>query len=89
MVETVQLCDPRESPTVSTAMERHMKQLDVTTMGNNFSCKNSRLMATVSKLSSGLNKARTIESFKTEQGKHKASKGKQSIKDVINESFAK
>lgn len=34
----------RDSPTMTTAMELHQRQLDVSTMSNNVSCKNSRLM---------------------------------------------
>ena len=34
----------RESPTMAMVMERHKRQLDVSTMSNDVSCKNSRLM---------------------------------------------
>lgn len=73
---------------MSTAMEQHMKQLDVSTMSNNVSCKNSRLMATGLNGSTTLKKARTIEkNFIV--GLARRNDGKQSIKEAVNESFAR
>lgn len=69
-----------------------MKQLDSSTMSNNVSYKNSRLMATIpggsSTTTAGLNKARTIESIFLESVA-KRNQTKASIKDSINESYAR
>ena len=44
VLETTERLHIRDSPTMATVMELHQRQLDISTMSNNVSYKNSRLM---------------------------------------------
>ena len=76
---------------MATAMELHQRQLDLSAMSNDVSCKNSRLMnltgtAATSTSKHPLGKQKTIEGF-FGTGFGAGSASHKSVKQAVNEGF--